>query len=127
MTKRQKPNRGAPAVEALLDALAERLRADPALAERTMAMLSGELACSELEDSTVRDEIPTSVRLPADLVKRLDALIPRLARVPMLAALGSVTRSKLIRLALTRGVGLLESEHPIQTERNSTAKGGHNE
>lgn len=97
--------------EALLDALAAQLRADPTLAERTMAMLAGDLACPAPENSNVRDEIPTSVRLPADLVKRLDALIPKLERVPALAALGALTRSKVLRLALVRGVDALEAEH----------------
>jgi hypothetical protein len=95
----------------VLGALAALLRPDPALAERTMAMLRDDLACPDLEEPTVRDEVPTSVRLPADLVRRLDALIPRLERVPALAALGPLTRSKVLRLALVRGVETLEVEH----------------
>jgi len=59
----------------------------------------------------VNDEVPTSVRLPRDFVKRLDALAPRLEKVPTLAALGPLTRSKVLRLALARGIEILESEH----------------
>lgn len=106
-----------PTDEPRLDALAARLRADSALAERTLAMLRGELECPDLEEPPVRDEVPTSVRLPGDLVKRLDALIPRLERVPALAALGPLTRSRVLRLALVTGIETLEVKHPGATER----------
>ena len=59
----------------------------------------------------MKDEVPTSVRLPRDFVKRLDALVPRLEKVPTLAALGPLTRSKALRLALARGIEVLEAEH----------------
>jgi hypothetical protein len=59
----------------------------------------------------VSDEIPTSVRLPKDVVRRLDALVPKLERVPTIAALGPLTRSKVLRLALARGLEVLEAEH----------------
>lgn len=60
---------------------------------------------------SVSDEVPTSVRLPREFVKRLDALVPRLEKVPTFAALGPLTRSKVLRLALARGIEVLEAEH----------------
>lgn len=78
-------------------------------------MLRGELDCPDVEEPAVKDqasvEVPTSVRLPRDIVKRLDALVPRLQRVPAIAALGTLTRSKALRLALVRGVETLEAEY----------------
>ena len=57
------------------------------------------------------DEVPTSVRLPREFVKRLDALAPRLEKVPTFAALGPLTRSKVLRLALAHGMEVLEAEY----------------
>ena len=62
-------------------------------------------------DISMSDEVPTSVRLPREFVKRLDALVPRLEQVPTFAALGPLTRSKVLRLALARGIEVLEAEH----------------
>ncbi len=50
------------------------------------------------------------MRVPADLVKRLDALIPKAGRIPECALLGSMDRSKVARVALLRGVEVLERE-----------------
>jgi hypothetical protein len=57
------------------------------------------------------DEVPTSVRLPREFLTRLDALVPKLEKVPTVAALGPLTRSKVLRLALARGIEVLETEH----------------
>ena len=54
---------------------------------------------------------PTSVRLTPDLARRLRALAPKLARIPTYAALlGVPSLSKTIRLALLRGMEVLEEE-----------------
>ena len=53
-----------------------------------------------------------SVRLPANLVRRLDALVPKLRKVPGLTYFGAISmkRSTVARMAMARGVRLLEKE-----------------
>jgi hypothetical protein len=53
----------------------------------------------------------TALRLPADILRRADALIPALSRTPTFAALGRVTRSTVLKLALMHGLDALEQEH----------------
>ena len=52
-----------------------------------------------------------SLRVTVDMIKRADALRPRLARDPTLAALGQVSRSAVIKLAIARGLEVLEHEY----------------
>lgn len=63
------------------------------------------------------NEVSTSLRLPEDFVKRADALIKRLGAVPEFAALGDVSRSKVLRLAIAKGLAALEAEHPTKGGR----------
>jgi hypothetical protein len=51
-----------------------------------------------------------ALRVPADLLHRADALAPRLNRLPEHAARGAVKRSDVLRLALVRGLDVLEHE-----------------
>ena len=55
-------------------------------------------------------EARLSIRVPAELVRRLDALQARVARLPECAHLGTIDRSKVARVALLRGVAALEGE-----------------
>ena len=48
------------------------------------------------------------VRVPADLARRIDSLTPTYASHPELGAVGRVTRSAVVRLALARGLACLE-------------------
>ena len=57
-----------------------------------------------------RPDVLTSVRLPSKLIDRLDELIPVLEDDPSMMAMGTITRSKVIRLALLRGVEALEED-----------------
>jgi hypothetical protein len=52
------------------------------------------------------------LRLPQSVADRADALIARLAQHPELAAAGRVTRATVLRLAMMRGLALLEQEYP---------------
>lgn len=65
------------------------------------------------------NEASTSLRLPEEFIKRADALAKRLRHVPELAATGDVNRSKVLRLAIAKGLAALEAEHPapVQTLR----------
>ena len=53
-----------------------------------------------------------TTRLPADIIEQMDALLPRLRRDPRFRAFGRLTRSTVLRLALERGLVVLESEIP---------------
>ncbi len=57
-----------------------------------------------------RNDVQIVLRLPKVIRDRADALIPSLESNPTIAALGKVTRSKVLRLALVRGLEVLESE-----------------
>lgn len=56
------------------------------------------------------DDGRLNLRVPPDLVKRLDALGERRADIPELRLAGSIDRSKVARVALLRGVEALERE-----------------
>jgi len=69
------------------------------------------------------EECQLSLRLSADLVERADATIDRLAQDPSMYALaGSVTRSTVIRLALARGLDVLDQELPGKPRRRRKTK-----
>ena len=53
-------------------------------------------------------DIGTSIRLPRDFLDRADALMTQLQRVPEYAALGSMNRSRVLRLAILKGLEVLE-------------------
>lgn len=46
-----------------------------------------------------------------DDLRRADALVPKLAKHPVLAAMGKITRSTVLRLAITQGLDALEKEY----------------
>ena len=60
-----------------------------------------------------------AVRLQPDWQRRADALIPHVAADPQpeLAALVRVTRSTVLRLAIARGIALLEERYPERKKR----------
>jgi hypothetical protein len=80
-----------------LEELAGMVRDGAVDPERTRTFLEGER------------EVPTSMRLPASLLARMDALAPRLAEHPALRSRASerVSRSAVLRAALERGLGEL--------------------
>ena len=55
-----------------------------------------------------------SLRVPAAVAKRLEALVPLLADDPTIAVLGNVTTSVAARLAVGRGIALLEKEYGVR-------------
>lgn len=66
-----------------------------------------------LVEADMGKEVPTSVRLPDELIARLDALGATMSARPEVAALagGTVSRSAVLRLAVLRGVEALEAEY----------------
>lgn len=94
------------------------LRDHPEIAERTAHFLSSGPSQKEMEDLTMaRPNVessmgkrPLQLRLPEDILKRLDALTALLQKDPNFRAMGTVTRSTALRLALIRGLEVLEQE-----------------
>jgi len=74
-------------------------------------MLAGELPCPDLEDETMTERPLESVRLPADLMARAEALVPLMEKDPELSAFGRVSKSAVVRLALHRGLANLEEQY----------------
>ena len=57
-----------------------------------------------------------NLRLPSDVLERAAALVPRLAADPLLRAAGlTPTRSTVLRLAVVRGLDLIEGEFNDKT------------
>lgn len=82
------------------------LQADPKLAERTRAYLA------HLEDEEMADkdeDRPVTIRLPAELLARVEALEPKLQEGTHLRAV-NVTRAVVLRLALLEGLDVLEQQ-----------------
>ncbi len=54
------------------------------------------------------NEVQLTLRLPADLVERVDELVPVIDRHPELMAYGRISRAGIMRLALADGIRRLE-------------------
>ena len=52
----------------------------------------------------------TALRIELELLNRAELLVPVLRRDPLIRALGQVSRSSVLRIALAKGLALLESE-----------------
>ena len=74
--------------------------------ERTRRMLAGDLEAG-------MSEVPTSIRLPADLAERLDKLADRMSKDPKVAALAGtkIKRAAALRLAILEGIEVLEARY----------------
>lgn len=58
-------------------------------------------------------DLSMSLRIPVDALSRADRLAERLAADPRVAALaGKPSRAAVLRLAIVRGLEVLEAEHP---------------
>ena len=55
----------------------------------------------------------TALRIELELLDRADLLVPVLMEDPLVRALGQVSRSSVLRIALTKGLALLERETGI--------------
>jgi len=61
-----------------------------------------------------------SVRVTPEVMKRLDRLIPKLARNPSISTLGKVTRSTVVKFALIEGLDALEKRGFVGHLNDST-------
>jgi hypothetical protein len=92
---------------ATLDALVASGALDP---DRTARWMAGDLEEGPL--MTTLDNVPTSLRCSRELLDRAEALIPRLAELPDVAAMAGprgVSRAVVLRLAVERGISELEA------------------
>ena len=63
-------------------------------------------------------ESPVTLRLPADLVARIDALLPKIgADSDTAALLGGVSRSSALRLVIVEGLRVLEGRYGGDAQR----------
>jgi len=60
---------------------------------------------------TDRASVQLVLRVQASIAKRADELRPRVARDPNLSAVGRISRSTVLKLALLRGLDVLEQEY----------------
>ena len=89
-------------ITALINSIAAKCESNPALANRTHAMLHGELPMIEQPN-------PLSIRLPAPLINRLDDLTARINASPR-ALERRFKRTDTLREALVRGIKVIETE-----------------
>ncbi len=97
-------------VVAGLDLIGGGVERSPELAARTAAMLWGELACPDMEADDMGKMKHVPMRLPEQMVERLDALVPLLEDDRRMEVGGEVDRAKVIRLALSIGLAQLERD-----------------
>lgn len=97
--------------------LKKMLSDNPRLAERTKAMLAGDLPCPDLENQPMVKEKQLSMRIDPELIERADNILPHMANDPKLKAF-SISRSTVLRTALSLGLDRLEGQYPesITTE-----------
>lgn len=90
--------------------------------ERTAAWLQNDLPEGPMADTT--DPIsPTSLRVPRSFLDRADALVGKLGDDPTVKALAGargVTRAVVLRLAVERGLMVLEAGAPPKMLRSPT-------
>lgn len=101
-------------LRALDERMADLMAENPRLTERTHAMLAGDLACPVVEDSMPGreggQEESLALRLPSQLLARVDTMAETLKAYPEILAWGRPSRSAVIRLALARGLDAIERE-----------------
>jgi hypothetical protein len=89
--------------------LAEHLRQRPDLAVRTAHFLAGNPSVETMETLMVEPfEKPTRLRLSRDVHERAEALVQMLAEDPEVRALGRMSKTAVLRLAVLHGLEVLE-------------------
>ncbi len=81
--------------------LKELLVRNPAIRERAFAAINEEITMAGKEEQLV-------IRIDSALLAELGAMVPIVAAMPEYAGVGRVTRSMVARLAIVRGLGVLQ-------------------
>ncbi len=63
---------------------------------------------------------PVTLRLPAKLLEQVDELLPLVADDIEFAAMGRVSRSQVLRIAVLQGVWALQERFGLQSKRSSS-------
>lgn len=58
-----------------------------------------------------RRGVPISVRVPPEIARRIDKLIPKIEKDRTLSTFGQVNRSSVVKLVLLRGLEALEAQY----------------
>ena len=104
-------------VNAALDLMSAEIHGKPEAAARLAAMLSGALRCPDMEADEMGKMKHVPMRLPEQMVERLDALVPLLEDDRRMEVGGEVDRAKVIRLALSIGLEQLERDTAAKSKR----------
>jgi hypothetical protein len=103
-------------IRAAFATLKQALEGNPALARRTRAVLAGRLPAPDLEGPTMSNDEQVAIRLSTALLSRSEKLAQRLATDPSHSAY-RVSRSAVLRMALVRGLEVLEAEQAAKGKR----------
>lgn len=108
--------------------IAEVLNLHPEIRQRTAAWLASEPTTEEMEVLIVGDEEKPNmqtlgIRIDQTTIDRADALQSFVATKPELRAMGRVSRASILRLAMLRGLEVLEADK-AKAEK-AEAKGKH--
>jgi hypothetical protein len=89
--------------------LTAHLRRRPELAERTAQFLAGSPSIETMERLMTEPlEEPAHLRLPREVHRRAEALAQLLAEDPELRALGRMSKTAVLRLAVVHGLEVME-------------------
>ena len=95
-------------VKESLNTIEKTLKENPELRERTENFFAGRLKGAPLIE---RDKKALNLKVDKEIIERAEALIPRLKADPELSALGRISVSSIIRLAILRGIEVLEKQY----------------
>lgn len=103
------------AIREAQETIRQTLNDNPDARERTAAFFAADPDDAELEelqgDRMTKTPAPITVRLPQNLVDRLDQITPLLTNTPEFATMTTVSRSDALRLCVLRGLEELEKSY----------------
>lgn len=104
-------------VRAAQEEIRAAVREHPDIARRTGRYLAGDLPSLPIEEPAMSRTSPPLARLTEELYRRARRLRPYLRRLPELATMERISVAFTIRLALLRGLELLEAQVMSAEER----------
>jgi hypothetical protein len=99
-------------VKESLDKIEKTLRENPDLLERTSDYFAGRLKGEPLteQEKTKDNRKAVNLRVDQEILERAEQLIPKIKADPELSALGRISTSSVIRLAILKGLEILEKK-----------------
>jgi len=77
----------------------------------TVSLAASRSTCSQSSANNSPDRQPVNIRLPADVIKRADALVPRITDEAVAQGFTRVSRSVVVKRALLEGLRVLEEKY----------------